>query len=375
MVSPLTALIKRDDICTLDNCLVPEIRSKGEKHFLTCIYRSPSESHDKFQNFCVNFDLLLNNINYESPICSISTGYFNARCSSWLKNDITNTPGQEIYPLNSSAGYAQIIEKPTHVINNNSMSYIDLIFCTNKNIISNHGVDVMIFEKCHHNIIYGKTNIRAPLPPVYIREVWDYSKVNIENTNKAISNFNWNNAFENLSVDEKVDLLNETLVNIYRNYIHNKKIKCDYIQLPWMTDNIKKSLEERSKLTKIFYKNGQRNTDREKVLEKATECTKEILEAKKNYILKMSKTLEDSHTAPKACWTMLNRLIYNKKNPEISPLFVDGNFISDFCAKANIFNNYFASICTPIKKHKCTTTFFIQNNTRMDSFKVTESDI
>ena len=33
-------LIKRDNIFTLDNCLVTEIRSQGEKCFLTCIYRS-----------------------------------------------------------------------------------------------------------------------------------------------------------------------------------------------------------------------------------------------------------------------------------------------------------------------------------------------
>ena len=152
--------------------------------------------------------------------------------------------------------------------------------------ILNHGVDATIFVKCHHNIIYGKINIRVPLPPVYIREVWDYSKANIENINKVISNFNWTKTFENLSVDEKVELLNERLLNIYRNYITNKKMKCNYRQPPWMTDNIKKSLKERYKLTKIFYKNGQRKTDREKVLEKATECTNEILEAKKNYILK-----------------------------------------------------------------------------------------
>ena len=37
-------LIKRDDICNLDNCLVTEIRSKDEKYFLLCIYRSPSKS-------------------------------------------------------------------------------------------------------------------------------------------------------------------------------------------------------------------------------------------------------------------------------------------------------------------------------------------
>ena len=55
-----------------------------------------------------------------------------------------------------------------------------------------------------------------------------------------------------------------------------------------------------SELTKIFYKNGQKKTDYEKVLEKANECTNEILEAGKDYILKMSKKLEDSHTTSKA---------------------------------------------------------------------------
>ena len=64
----------------------------------------------------------------------------------------------------------------------------------------------------------------------------------------------------------------------------------------------------------------------------------------------MTKKPEDSHTAPKAYWTILNRLICNKKIPAIPSLFVDGSFISDFCAKANIFNNYFASVCTPVKK-------------------------
>ena len=93
------------------------------------------------------------------------------------------------------------------------MSCIDLIFCTNQSVISNHGVDVSIFDKCHHNIIYGKINIRVSLALTYVREVWDYEKANIENF--------------------------KTLLNIFRNYIPNKKIKCDYRQPPWMTDIIK----------------------------------------------------------------------------------------------------------------------------------------
>ena len=58
-----------------------------------------------------------------------------------------------------------------------------------------------------------------------------------------------------------------------------------------MTDNIKKSLKERCKLTKFFYKNGQRKIYHDKVLEKPEECTKQILEAKRNCILKMTKKL------------------------------------------------------------------------------------
>ena len=64
------------------------------------------------------FDLLLNKINDEFPICSIVTGHLIARCSSWWKNSFTNIAGQEIDSLTSSAGYIQIIDKPIHVVNN-----------------------------------------------------------------------------------------------------------------------------------------------------------------------------------------------------------------------------------------------------------------
>ena len=36
-------LISHDNLCTLDNCLVTEIRSQNEKYFLICAYLSPSQ--------------------------------------------------------------------------------------------------------------------------------------------------------------------------------------------------------------------------------------------------------------------------------------------------------------------------------------------
>ena len=109
----------------------------------------------------------MDHINNELTTFFVLIGDFNARCSKWCNNDRAN--GRALDTLTSSAGYKQIINKPTHTANN-SLSCIDLIFCHNLNIISNYGVDLSIFEKCH-NIIFGKSNIRIPLPSSYVREV------------------------------------------------------------------------------------------------------------------------------------------------------------------------------------------------------------
>ena len=138
----------------------------------------------------------------------------------------------------------------------------------------------------------------------------------------------------------------------------------------WQTK--KKSLKERCKLTKIFYKNGLRKIDHDKVLEKSEECTKQILEAKRNCIFKMTKKLADSNTSSKLYWTILSHLLYNKKLP---PLLVAGKMVSDFCKKANIFNNFFVSICRPIDNTSCLPSFSYRAGSRIKSFQVTENDI
>ena len=48
-----------------------------------------------------------------------------------------------------------------------------------------------------------------------------------------------------------------------------------------MTNKTENILKETSKLTNYFYRDGQRKSYRYKVLEKSAECTREILESKK----------------------------------------------------------------------------------------------
>ena len=76
-----------------------------------------------------------------------------------------------------TSGYNQMIDKPTCYINESS-SCIDLIFCSNLNRMKNCGVGRSLYEKCHHNIIYGTLNFNLPLPPPYYgQELWDFRSV------------------------------------------------------------------------------------------------------------------------------------------------------------------------------------------------------
>ena len=81
-----------------------------------------------------------------------------------------------------------------------------------------------------------------------------------------------------------------------------------------MTNNIKRSLKECSKLTKCYYINGKKKRDYEKLLENSSDCTKETLEAKNNYILKMTTKFQDSRTVAKTYWAILSLQDKNSSN-------------------------------------------------------------
>ena len=78
--------------------------------------------------------------------------------------------------------------------------------------------------------------------PNYSREVWDYKNANVEEIQKSVSIFNWKKSFENFSTNQKVGLLNNTLLNIFCNCIPNKIVKCSYRNPPWITKQISDSV-------------------------------------------------------------------------------------------------------------------------------------
>ena len=58
-------------------------------------------------------------------------------------------------------------------------------------------------------------------------EVWHYKDANIELIRSAINSFNWTRAFSNTSVNEKVNIFNNTIFNILSNFIPHEILTCD----------------------------------------------------------------------------------------------------------------------------------------------------
>ena len=75
-----------------------------------------------------------------------------------------------------------------------------------------------------HQIIYAKFNLQIFYPPPYCREIWHYQDANIDMIRKAISQFNWDKAFSNSNVNEKVSIFSHTILNILSNFISHEYI-------------------------------------------------------------------------------------------------------------------------------------------------------
>ena len=291
----------------------------------------------------------MSNINDLSPDCSIITGDFNARSTKWWKLDKENLEGREINIITRAAVYSQLINQSKH-LTKYFLSCIDLIFTSNPNLINSSGVEMSLFEKCHHNIVYGKIDFKIPILTPYMREIWDYKNASTESIQRSVSSTDWDFLFWGKSISKKVDILNECLKNIFHNFVPNKVIKCDYRQPAWVTYSMKNKLKERAKLTKKYFKGGKKDSDLVQINVLSNECTKSILETKEKYISHLSQKPIDRSTDPKKL-EVINRFVNNKKTSIIPRLLVNNKIISNFSEKANLFNKFFASQCTPLENN------------------------
>ena len=117
----------------LNECLTLELKVGDKTCNFVVLYRSPSQSQDEFETFSDNFEMTLDILAQKNPFLMTTIGDFNAKSKNWYSQDKTSFEGKTIESITSQFGLYQLINEPTHLLENSS-SCIDLIFTSQPNL-------------------------------------------------------------------------------------------------------------------------------------------------------------------------------------------------------------------------------------------------
>ena len=123
-------------------------------------------------------------------------------------------------------------------------------------MIIESGVHPSLNSNCYHQIIFAKFNLEIVYLPPYVREVWHYKDANTELIRRAINEFNWQRAFLNTHVNEKVDIFNSTILNILSNLIPHEFLVYDDKEPPCFNKKIRALIQEKN----VAFKNYRNNS-------------------------------------------------------------------------------------------------------------------
>ena len=178
----------------------------------------------------------------------------------------------------------------------------------------------------------------------------------------------WHFIFLNKTAHEQVSVFNNVLFNILSNYISHKYITIDDRDPPWMTNCIKDKINLKSTLYKSIKFMGLQNL--------STEISDMISVRTEEYYVHLSKKLNNPSTRSKTYWSILKSFYKGNKVPLIPLLLVNNKIVSDFTEKANLFNVFFSSQCTPISNNSVlpSSKYFITDK-RLTTIKFNKDDI
>ena len=239
----------------LEECITFNLIISNKLCSFVALCRSPSQSQDDFAIFSDNFEMTLDLASKKNPYLLVVLGDFNAKLKQWYDKDSSTSEGISIENITSQFGLHQIINEPTHILENSS-SCIDLIFTSQPNLSVESGTQSSLHPNCHHQIIYTKFNLEVIYPPPYAREVWHYQDSNVDLIRRSINEFDWDRAFANKHVDEKVLIFNKTILNALSNFIPHEVIVCDDKDPPWFNGKIKSLFNEKLRTYNAYRKNS-----------------------------------------------------------------------------------------------------------------------
>ena len=178
-------------------------------------------------------------------------------------------------------------------------------------------------------MVHTSFNLNIYYTPPYQRLIWDYKKADSTNIRKALDSVNWERLFDKKDLNSQVVTLNETILNVFRNYAPNKYITIDDKDPVWMNAIIKSKKETKNKLYQQYIQNGRFESDLVFIESLIAELNDLISYTKDLYYESLAKKLNNPLLQAKTYWSILKSFYNDRKVPLIPPLLIDDKFVTD----------------------------------------------
>lgn len=238
----------------------------------------------------------------------------------FLKPD--SPASQYFLPMLDSVGFQQIVDKATH-ISPHSSSLLDIILCSDSSTIVS--VEVGGIDISDHEMIYCKINSNKPILQAMYYTFRDFKALNENLFYQDLQQLPLNNMFYLKSIDDKVELLNSNLLDLFNKHIPLKTVRITKKKAPWLTDNIRLLMTQRDKARSDYKKSPSKPK---------WEYYKQIRNAT-NHALSSEKRAYFSYVAkskkPKELWSELKGLNISKnKKSSLPPGLSDPDMVNNF---------------------------------------------
>ena len=131
-----------------------------------------------------------------------------------------------------------LINKWTNTYTNKQIFRYWFNFYWSNKSITEYRVHRFLHSNCHHQNVLCSFNLNICYPSPYQRQVLNYKKADSTNIRKGLDLVNWAKLFDQKDMNAQVSVLNETIWNVFQNYVSSKCITANDKNHVWMDKSV-----------------------------------------------------------------------------------------------------------------------------------------
>ena len=321
----------------VDEILWFEIILKSSKYLISVVYRPPNTQQQFWSRLERSISLALDETNYLLVLGDLNVDFFQ------------QLP-QPFHDMILTKNLNNIITEPTRICSTRQ-SLLDPILFSDSIVPLEHGTLPVENTISDHEATFAAFKTPTGISQSYTREIWLYSKANIDSLKHDIRITDWNTLLTEVSfVDEACNKFTEETLKIAHKHIPTKTVTIRKNDKPWCNSEIRKSIRKRNRLRKKAIKTKSA-TYINKYKQERNKVTQLKRKAREKYYLSLEENINHTRSNnPKTYWKLMKTLIKTKSTGDsMPPLRTNETSINDCYAftnfeKCELLKSYFCSI-------------------------------